>query len=100
MSRSPSRRVGAALLAFAALILPLISTTPISAIGSSGLNRESAEHRSGALATFDVAGERFRLWVTNPQTVIQLISLRDGTSEAHIPNGRILRGRGYRGYNK
>jgi hypothetical protein len=50
--------------------------------------------RCGALATFEVGGERFRVWTTNPQTIHDLHELQQGTSTANIPNGRILRGPG------
>ncbi|HET7010050.1 MAG TPA: hypothetical protein VFI11_04685, partial [Anaerolineales bacterium] len=58
-----------------------------------------SELRGGVLATFDVDGERFRVWVTNPATVEQLLALRDGTSSAGIPNGRLLRGAGETNHN-
>jgi hypothetical protein len=50
--------------------------------------------RGGALATFEVEGERFRVWTTNPQTIHDLHELQQGTSTANIPNGRIQRGPG------
>lgn len=53
----------------------------------------------GVLATFEVTGETFKAWVTNPQTVQQLFDLRDGKSNANIPNGRILAGAGRGGHN-
>jgi hypothetical protein len=56
--------------------------------------------RGGALATFEVEGERFRAWATNPQTIQDLHELQQGTrSRANIPNGRILRGPGRAGHN-
>jgi len=55
--------------------------------------------RGGALATFEVQGERFRVWTTNPQTIHDLHELRRGTSTANIPNGRILRGSGRARHN-
>jgi hypothetical protein len=55
--------------------------------------------RGGIVATFDVVGERFRVWVTNPQTIQQILDLQDGTSQATIPNGRLLRGPGRRRHN-
>jgi hypothetical protein len=58
-----------------------------------------AELKGGILATFEVAGEQFRVWVTNPQTVQQILDLAAGTSSASIPNGRILRGPGSADYN-
>jgi hypothetical protein len=53
----------------------------------------------GVLATFDVDGEQFRVWVTNPQTIQQILELEQGKSMANIPNGRILRGPGYQDHN-
>jgi hypothetical protein len=58
-----------------------------------------APGESGVLATFDVDGEQFRVWVTNPQTIQQILELEQGKSMANIPNGRILRGPGYQDYN-
>jgi len=55
--------------------------------------------RGGALATFEVEGERFRVWTTNPQTIHDLHELQQGTSTANIPNGRILRGPGRASHN-
>lgn len=49
---------------------------------------------SGLLATFDVLGERFHVWVTNPQTIQQILDLQQEESMANIPNGRIRRGPG------
>jgi hypothetical protein len=47
----------------------------------------------GVLATFDVNGERFSIFVTNPQTIDQVIALSHGQSNATIPSGRVRRGR-------
>jgi hypothetical protein len=55
--------------------------------------------RGGALATFEVGGERFRAWTTNPQTIQDLHNLKQGTSTANIPNGRILYGSGRARHN-
>ena len=55
--------------------------------------------KGGALATFEVEGERFRVWTTNPQTIHDLHELLQGTSTANIPNGRILRGAGRARHN-
>jgi hypothetical protein len=55
--------------------------------------------RGGALATFEVEGERFRAWTTNPKTIHDLHELQQGTSTANIPNGRILRGPGQAKHN-
>jgi hypothetical protein len=55
--------------------------------------------RDGVLATFEVGGERFRVWTTNPQTIHDLHELRRGTSTANLPNGRNLRGPGRARHN-
>ena len=55
--------------------------------------------RGGVLATFEVSGERFQVWVVNPQTIWDLYHLKRGLSTASIPNGRILRGPGRAAHN-
>jgi hypothetical protein len=64
-----------------------------------GLFGQGCSLSGGVLATFSVTGEAFKVWVTNPQTVQQLFDLRDGKSNAHIPNGRILAGSGQGAHN-
>jgi hypothetical protein len=54
----------------------------------------------GILATFDVDAERFRIWVTNPDAVEQILDLYfDESTSATIPRGRVLRGPGLAGHN-
>jgi hypothetical protein len=53
----------------------------------------------GVLATFQVRDEQFRVWVTNPQTIEQIMALQVGDSTANIPNGRILQGPGPGAHN-
>lgn len=53
----------------------------------------------GVLATFDVNGQLFQLWSTNPDTIDQIMALEAGTSNANIPNGPILRGSGTANHN-
>ncbi len=55
---------------------------------------------AGVLATFDVSGELFNVWVTNARTIQQLTELDKGKSTATIPNGRILRGPGQGAHNE
>jgi hypothetical protein len=47
----------------------------------------------GVLATFDVNGERYSIFITNTQTIEQVIALWNGQSNANIPSGRVLKGR-------
>lgn len=46
----------------------------------------------GVLATFDVVGERYRIFITNEETIEQVFALQRGESQATIPSGRIIRG--------
>jgi hypothetical protein len=55
--------------------------------------------RGGALATFDVVGERFRAWVTAPDTIWELHQLAAGNSAANIPAGSLRRGPGRGSHN-
>ena len=50
--------------------------------------------RGGVLATFEVHGELFRVWVTNSEAIDQLFALQEGRSTATIPIGRLLRSPG------
>jgi hypothetical protein len=58
------------------------------------------ELQGGALATFAVHDETFRVWVTNAETIQQLIDLQEGRSQANIPNGEILRSPGEGDHNE
>ena len=53
----------------------------------------------GILATFDVVGEEFKVWVTNPETIEAILALQAGKSQATIPNGAIRRGAGQGDHN-
>jgi len=53
----------------------------------------------GIVATFGAVDEQFKVWVTNPQTIEQILSLQRGDSSANIPNGVILRGPGKADHN-
>jgi hypothetical protein len=55
--------------------------------------------RGGVVATFDVHGELFRVWVTNSEAIDQLFALQQGRSTASIPIGRLLRGPGRAAHN-
>jgi len=48
--------------------------------------------KNGVLATFDVAGERYSIFITNTQTIAQVIALWNGHSAARIPSGRVVKG--------
>ena len=58
------------------------------------------ELRGGALATFQVSGEQFHIWVTNDGVIEQILDLRDGLSSANIPNGALHTGPGIAGHNE
>lgn len=47
--------------------------------------------KGGVLATFEVAGERFEVWVTNHTTMSELYGLKRGASTATIPTAAFSR---------
>ena len=59
---------------------------------------DADELNGGILGTFHVVGEEFHAWLTNPETIEQVLDLQQGTSSANIPNGRILHGPGRGGH--
>lgn len=67
--------------------------------GCEGSSTEPGELAGGVLATFQVSGEEFRVWVTDPETIQQILDLRDGTSTASIPNGALHEGPGRADHN-
>jgi hypothetical protein len=53
----------------------------------------------GIVATFRDNSEEFRIWVTAPSTIDQLLALEVGQSHATIPSGRVVRGAGQADHN-
>jgi hypothetical protein len=55
------------------------------------LTVEAAEQLSGGiLATFDVGGEEYSIFVTNPTAIADIFALQSGQSQANIPSGKII----------
>ena len=52
------------------------------------------ELKGGVVATFDVVGFNFRVFVTNPNTIEDLFRLQRWESTANIPNGSLRPGPG------
>ncbi len=46
----------------------------------------------GILATFDVVGEQYRIFITNEETIEQVFALQRGESQANIPSGGLVAG--------
>jgi hypothetical protein len=55
--------------------------------------------KGGIVATFDVSGERFRVWITNAATIEQVLAASRGSASASIPNGRLVAGAGMASHN-
>lgn len=53
----------------------------------------------GVLATFQVTGEVFKVWITDLATVQQILDLEAGYGQATIPNGELLPGPGAGSHN-
>lgn len=86
-----------ALLRNVAGLSPLPRNQPCPEIGSP--ITVSNPLAGGVLATFHAVGEEFRVWVTNPSTIDQLLALHAGQSNARIPNARLHRGQGRGNHN-
>ncbi len=82
------------------LVMTLVLVMALAAPAKAGNKQQTVEELSGGIiATFDVVGEQFRVWVTNPETIQQIRDLEAGRNEANIPIGRILRGPGAGSHN-
>jgi hypothetical protein len=84
------------------LILAILLVSTAACSGAGGATATPAGGgalEGGVLATFDVTGETFTVWVTNPAAIEQLLALERGDSTANIPNGRLLRGAGESDHN-
>ncbi len=53
---------------------------------------EGTQLSGGILATFDVLGESYNIFITSPSAIEQVLALKNGTSSANIPNGKLVRG--------
>ena len=63
-------------------------------------SNDDGQLAGGVLVTFNVENEQFKIWITNETTIQQVLDLRDGTSNASIPNGALLRGSGQDNHNE
>ncbi len=85
---------------FLLIVLGLFLVAVSGACGVATPTPDRGELSGGILATFEVVGEEFRVWVTNPETIQQILDLQRGASEASIPNGVVLRGPGQADHNQ
>ena len=53
----------------------------------------------GVLLSFQVVGEPFKVWITNPRTIEQAFALSQSGGRGRIPVGRIHRGSGRGAHN-
>jgi len=51
---------------------------------------QAEELSSGILATFNVGGEQYSIFVTNDDTIEDILALQRGESQATIPSGKII----------
>lgn len=83
---------------FAALVA-IIALGSLAGCDSDANDIKDSQLDGGILATFDVSGTEYRIWITNETTIDQVLALQAGTSDANIPNGEILRGPGRTDHN-
>lgn len=80
--------------------LPLsVALALVAACSGAPSDLDPDELAGGVLATFEVVDERFRIWMTNPETIQQVFDLRDGRSQASIPIGPVRLGPGRADHN-
>ena len=78
------------------LFLPILLLT---GCDSNSPDSDENDLEGGVLATFRVEGELFHVWLTNTQAIQQVLDLKNGTSEANIPNGPLVAGPGAGDHN-
>ena len=83
-------------MAFGLIALLLL----LAACDSDPASEDDDALQGGLLATFNVEGETFKVWTTNAQTIQQILDLRDGKSQAAIPNGQLRAGPGPGAHNE
>jgi len=59
---------------------------------SLGCSEPKLSLSGGILVTFGVSGERYRVFVTDADTVRDVFAVESGGSQATIPSGRLVRG--------
>lgn len=87
------------------VLLLLVSAVLLSGLSacdsdSNGGDEHDPALDGGIVATFTNQDETFRVWITNETTIQQVLALQAGTSDANIPNGKILHGPGVADHNE
>jgi len=75
------------------VILHIGAALALLLLGGSCSSPTDPDLEGGVLATFAVHSERYSIFITNEQTIEQVIALWNGQSNANIPSGRVLKGR-------
>ena len=71
----------------------------LTAVGCDTASNDDGQLAGGVLVTFNVESEQFKIWITKETTIQQVLDLRDGKSNANIPNGALRRNSGKDNYN-
>ncbi len=71
----------------------------LTCVGCDTASDDGRQLAGGVLATFNVESEQFKIWITNEMTIQQVLDLRDGKSNANIPNGALRRNSGLDNHN-
>ncbi len=64
------------------------------------VSSSTASYKGGILATFEVQGEEFHVWITNVDTIRELIQIQTGDLSKRVLYGPILSGSGENDHNK
>ena len=71
----------------------------LTSVGCDTASNDDGQLAGGVLVTFNVESEQFKIWITKETTIQQVLDLRDGKSNANIPNGALRRNSGKDNYN-
>jgi hypothetical protein len=75
----------------AGLTALLISVVLAAVLALSGCT-QSENLEGGILVTFDVVGEEYGIFITNEETIADVLAVQNGQSQATIPSGLIVDG--------
>jgi hypothetical protein len=80
-------------------IIGILASSACSAYDYSA-STKGESYKDGILATFDVQGELFHVWITNADTIRDLIQIPTGTPMKRVLYGPILPGPGINEHNQ
>ncbi len=85
-------------LGYLLIIIGILASSSCSGYDYS-ISNTSVSYKGGILATFQVQGEEFHVWITNADTIRELINMKTGAPMTSTLYGPILKGSGENNHN-